>query len=256
MIYPFHATYKNMWHFTTESILPCLDYLPDYKKEDTILVPNIPYYPIGLVRRALTGFNVVETDTFISKKYMSCYMALSGVETVRRLCKQLMSYVTPKQIDKAGKPCIYMNFRLHMRRWLPLSNIQTLVDRLKDKYTILLCLNPKCEKITNVPDITGVIKIYDLTYEEQLSYAMIADYAIYGNGAGMIIPRIVGMPSVLVTPCLITETAPVGPYYGKNEIVVSDKKLDYNAQWNFDTENVSVDAVLEAFDKAIKTPWA
>lgn len=251
MIYPFHVTYNNMWHFTTESILPILDYLPVMTKNDTIIIPNIKSYPTALVKRILTGLNVVIEEPFIPKKYLSCYVAASGVEYVRRLCRELLTYIDKKPVTH---PCIYMNFRLHKRRWLPISNIQKLVDGLKDKYTILLSLNPVCEGVTNVPEIKDVIKIYDLSYEEQLSYAASADYSIYGNGAGMIIPRIVGIPSVMITPCLITETSPVGPYYGRNEIVVSDKKIDYNRQWNFDIENVSVESVLEAFERAVKLP--
>jgi hypothetical protein len=247
MIYPFHVTYKNMWHFTTESILPILDYLPVMKKEDMIIIPNISYYPVDLVKRILAGFNVVVEEPFIPKKYTSCYMVLTGVENVRRLCSQLLTYVEKKPVTH---PCIYMNFRLHSRRWLPIDNIQKLVDALKDRYTIVLSLNPTFEK-ANAPKISGVISAYDLSYEEQLSYAASADYAIFGNGAGMIFPRIVGLPSVMLTPCLITETSPVGPYYGGDVVVVSDKRPDYNRQWNFDMENISVDTVLDTFNHLV-----
>jgi hypothetical protein len=242
-----------MWHITTESILPVLDYLPVMKKEDTIIIPNLDIYPTALIKRILTGFNVVVDDIFIPRKYMSSYLTITGIPNVRRLCNELLTYIEKKPVTH---PCIYMSFRLHNRRWLPIDNIQKLVNALKDRYTILLSLNPKCEKIANVPEIENVIKIYDLSYEEQLSYAASADYAIYGNGAGMIFPRIVGMPCVQLTPCLITETAPVGPYYGKNEIVISDKQLDYDKTWNYDMKNISVESVLVAFDKAIKLPRA
>lgn len=129
-----------------------------------------------------------------------------------------------------------------------------MVNALKDKYTILLSLNPVYEHIKDIPEITGVTKIYDLSYEEQLSYAASADYAICCNGAGMIFPRVVGVPDVMITPCLITETNIIGPYYGNNVVVVSDKKTNWEKHWNDDIENVSVEQVLEAFDKAIKLP--
>jgi len=251
MIYPFHVTYSNMWHFTTESILPILDYLPVMNKDDTIVVPDLKFYPIELVKRILDGFNVVVEKTFIPKFYTSCYLACSGAANVRRLCTELLKYVEKKPMPR---PCIYMSFRLHSRKWLPIENIQKLVNSLKDKYTILLSLNPLCEYATEIPEIENVTKIYNLSYEEQLSYAASADYAIYANGAGMIFPRIVGIPSVMLTPCLITETAPIGLYYGDNVVVVSDKKPDHNKQWNKDMENIPVESVLEAFNKAIKLP--
>jgi len=256
MIYPFHVTYNNMFHYTTESILPVLDYRPDMKDGDSVILPDFPSYPIELVKKMLPDSVSVRTGpAFVPKKFLSCYIAASGVVRVRELCRELLHYVAKKPVFTTKK-IIYMSFRLHTRRWLPICNIQNLVDRLKDDYTILLSLNPMCENITAYSDITGVTKIYDLSYEEQLSYAKAADYAIFGNGAGMIFPRIVGIPSVMITPCLITETAIVGPYYGTNIVVRSDKQVDTNAAWNFDIENVSVDSVMEAFNECIKLPRA
>lgn len=249
MIYPFHITYNNMFHYTTESILPILDYRPVMSQDDTVLLPIFPSYPTTLVKRFIPeGVQVIETEPFIPKKFLSCYLAASGVKRVRELCSEMLTYIEDVPVP-IGKPIIYMSFRLHKRRWLPISNIQALVDRLKDEYTILLSLNPTCEKITDVPDITGVVKIYDLTYEQQLMYAKASDYAIFCNGAGMIFPRIAGIPSVMITPCLITETSIVGPYYGTNVVVVSDKRTNTDAEWNFDVEKVSVDMVLGAFEK-------
>jgi len=243
-----------MWHYTTESILPILDYRSVMEKGDSVLLPDFPSYPIDLVKRILPDCVSARVGpAFIPKKFLSCYLAATGVVAVRKLCEEMLTFVEKKPVP-TGKPVIFMNFRLHKRRWLPFSNMQTLIDRLKDKYTILLSLNPICEKIGNVPEITDVIKIYNLSYEEQLSYAMAADYAIYGNGAGMIFPRLVGIPSVMITPCLITETSLIGLYYGDNMIALSDKRPDTEVSWNFDIEKVSVDSVMEAFEKITKLP--
>ena len=256
MIYPFHITYNNMFHYTTESILPVLDYRSAMKPGDEVILPNFSHYPVELVKRMIPeGVSVTVTDAFVPKKFLSCYLAAAGAGVVRPLCDQMLTYVEKKPIPP-GKPVIFMSFRLHKRRWLPLDNIQNLVNHLKDKYTILLSLNPVCEKITNIPSILNVIPIYDLSYEEQLSYAATADYAIFGNGAGMIFPRIVGMPSIMITPCLITETSGLGLYYGDNVVSLSDKRTDTNACWNFDVEKVSVDEVLETFYNYIETPEA
>ena len=256
MIYPFHVTYNNMFHYTTESILPVLDYRPDMKEGDSVILPDFPSYPIKLVEGMIPrGVSVRVGPAFIPKKFMSCYLAASGMDRVQELCREMLTYVESVPVPQ-GKPIIYMSFRLHTRRWLPISNIQELVDRLKDKYTILLSLNPTCEKITDVPDIKDVVKIYDLTYAQQLMYAKASTYAIFSNGVGMIFPRIANLPGVMITPCLITETSVVGAYYGNNIVVVSDKRTDINASWNSDIEKVSVDSVLEAFNKAITLPRA
>ncbi len=90
MIYPFHVTYPNMWHFTTESILPILDYLPIMKKSGTVIIPNIKSYPIDLVKRILTECEVIVEEPFVPKKYMSCYLAASGIPIIRKLCRELL----------------------------------------------------------------------------------------------------------------------------------------------------------------------
>ena len=249
MDYYFNTAYNNMFHFTAESILPLINTLPKLTQNDTVIVPNFKTYPFALIKKIIGNCKMEIKEALHPLKYPSNYKGLYYDKDVRKCCNILMSH-TEKKLVKS--PSIYMSFRLHKRRWLPISNIQKLVDKLKDKYTILLSLNPKCENIVNVPEITGVTKIYDLSYEEQLSYAASADYAIYGNGAGMIFPRIAGIPGVLITACLITEKSPIGPYYGLNEIVLSDKKPNHTTQWNDDIEKVTVDDVLASFEKVIK----
>ena len=251
MIYKFNTTYNNIYHFTTESILRIIDSLPNFKSGDVIVVPDFPTYPHNLIEKIIENCEMRIEEALHPRIYPDNYKGIYDVNKVRKYCAFLISHIEKKPVKS---PSIYMSFRLHKRRWLPISNIQKLVDKLKDKYTILLSLNPKCEGVTNVPEITGVTKIYDLSYEEQLSYAASADYAIYGNGAGMIFARVAGLPSVQVTGCAITETIPIGSYYGLNEVVLSDKKPDHTKQWDKDIEKVTVDQVLEAFEKATKLP--
>jgi len=248
MDYFFNTTHNNMFHFTAESILPLIKTLPKLTENDTVVVPDFKTYPFDLVKKIIGNCKMEKREAVSPYKDPSNFGGYDTRDTIK-CCNILMSYIEKKPVTS---PSIYMSFRLHKRRWLPISNIQKLVDKLKDKYTILLSLNPKCENIVNIPEITGVTKIYDLSYEEQLSYAASADYAIYGNGAGMIFPKIAGIPSVMITPCLITEKSSVGVYYGQKEIVLSDKKTDHATQWNDDIEKVTVDKVLDAFEKVIK----
>ena len=248
MDYYFNTTYDNMFHYTTESILPIVNILPKLNENDTVIVPNFKTYPFDLVKRIIGNCKMEIKEALNPRTHPSNYKPLYNSKDIRKCCNILMSHIEKRPVKS---PSIYMSFRLHKRRWLPINNIQKLVDQLKDKYTILLNLNPKCENST-VPEMTGATKIYDLSYEEQLSYAASADYAIYGNGAGMIFPRIAGIPGVLITACLITEKSPIGPYYGLNEIVLSDKKPDHTTQWNDDIEKVTVDDVLASFEKVIK----
>ena len=106
-----------MFHFTTESILPILDYRPIMKEGDTILIPDFPSYPTDLVRRmAPDNVEVIVTPAHIPRKFMSCYMAASGVVKVRELCNQMMSYLWEHKVIPGDKPVIYMSFRLHTRR--------------------------------------------------------------------------------------------------------------------------------------------
>jgi hypothetical protein len=153
-----------------------------------------------------------------------------------------------------------MSFRLHNRRWLPIENIQNLVDKLNtDGYTVMLCLNPKWEGNVELPEFINVIQVYNESYVTQLSYAASADYSIYMNGANMIFPQICNIPSVLLTPCLTTETNIIdinSHEYPNKKITVLSDKIPWNGEelwrnWYADVENVTVDQVLESFKSII-----
>ena len=250
MVYYFNTTYNNMFHYTTESILPIIHTLPKLTANDTIIVPNFKTYPFDLIKKIIGKCKMEKKEAINPRINSEHYKPIFYGKDVKKCCNVLISHIEKKPVKS---PSIYMSFRLHKRRWLPITNIQTLINKLKDKYTILLSLNPKCENIENIPNFTGATKIYDLSYEEQLSYAASANYSIYGNGAGMIFPKIAGLSGIMITPCLITEEMSVGSYYKTDEIVLSDKKPDHKKQWNDDIEKVTVAQVLESFNKLTKS---
>jgi len=255
MIYEFHKTFNNMWHFTAESILTILDKLPEIDKvKDIIYIPDYKIYPHDLVLRILDGYNVQIVPGEAPLVYQGHYLARKDKEALikmRKLCHQLLSYIPKKEVSKNS---IYMTFRLHNRRWLPVNKIQHLIEALSNKgYSIILNLNPTCEGVTEYPDIKKALKVYNISYEEQLSYASSCDYGIFGNTASMICCRVAGIPSVMVTPCLITEKHILGEYYGKNIITVSNKYPD-TSYWNADMPDITVDEVINAFEKVKNFP--
>ena len=250
MIHHFQNTYDNMWHFTVESILPIIDNLDNIKEGDTVLVPNYPTYPVSLVKRILPNNEVSVANPITSSKHELSYLEeVKSFSKVRLLCNKLMSYLVKKEVKT---PSVYLSFRLHNRVWLPKNNIQRLIDSLKEKYTVILSLNPKAENVSCRLNFTDVVPVYDLSYEEQLSYAMAADYSIHVNGAGMIFPQIVGIPAVVINPCLCSERYPIGPSFHnyENLISLSDKKEV--SCWNSNIENITVEQALEAFQRIEK----
>jgi len=249
MVHQYQNTYDNMYHMTTESILPLIDHLHEINPGDIVQLPDFAIYPVELIKKILPNnieIQLVKSNATIQNKVPSYLSTQSLYPKVRQLCSKLLEYIPKKDI---AKPSIYMSFRLHNRVWRPLDNIQKLVNCLKDRYTIVLSLNPIWEKITDVPNIDNVIKVYNLSYEEQLSYAYSTDYSIHMLGAGMIFPLIVNLPSVVLAPCECSINYPIGPYFHNNEniITLSDKRIV--KEWNCDVVKVSVDNVLTAFEK-------
>lgn len=266
MEHSFDIAANNFFHFTIESILPIIDQLDNINDGDTVVVPDYSLYPIDLVKKILKDRGTINIITRSPLAPIKSSYLWHGeqISKVRGLCKKLISYVDNKEV---ARPSIFMCFRLHNRRWLPEGSIQKLINVLCKDYNIMLSLNPLWEsKTTNhpgsvvVPEIENAMLIYDLSYEEQLSYAASADYAIYMNGAGMIFPQIACIPSVMLTPCLVTETSviDINSYDVPNpKITVLSDKLDWNSQklmknWYADVSKVTVEDVLEAFKVRIR----
>jgi len=255
MIHSFIDTISNPWHFTVESLLPLIDNLELIKEGDTVIIPDYKFYPTELVKR-IVGDNVI-VKTASTKEYtgvyIPCYLRTEPhINRVPFLCQKLLAFVQEKNIAGTG---IYMNFRMHNRRWIPHDNIQKLIDCLKDKYTIVLSLNPKCENTTIPMNYTGAIKVYDLSYEEQLAYAKGCKYAIYNNGAGMLFPQINALPSIMLTPCKLNEIEPINiqSLYPSKTLKVLSDKLPAGNYWNNDIETISVKTVIEQLQTLMET---
>ena len=203
-------TYHNIHHFTWESILPIIRDMDKFTQGAIIKVPNFPGYPVDLIKRILPEqkVEVVEVnqnpdDFNLDKRSidMSLYLPYINAKPSdelsipEKLCRKLLSYIDGKKIEQ---PSIMINVRLANRRWLPLSNIQELVNRLVG-YHCYIFINPEAEKIskrffmtskddarvdrkwldTNVyetytlPEIKGATIIKDASYEERLAHCHI-----------------------------------------------------------------------------------
>jgi hypothetical protein len=263
--YLFNKTFDNFFHFTLDSILPLVDKLEDFNPNDKIDLPKSNIFPSDLVDIILQDRGIAISYTAPIPGYG--YLFGASQDKIKDLCKKLLTFLPTTFSDK---PSIFMSFRLHNRRWLPIDNIQNLINKLCNDYYIFLSLNPKWEIQTNnhpgkvdLPIIENAELIYDLSYLEQLQYAKNCDYAIYMNGAGMTFPQIADLPSIFLTPCEISEAnvleicAPNGNSINQNIKVLSDKlkfepsgTLRHN--WYSDVTKVTVDQVYENFINLVK----
>jgi len=263
MIYNFSNTYHTVWHFTAESILPIIDNLDNIKPGDTILLPDYPEYPIDLIKRILKGVKDIKTVHVPLARWPHLqgvihYLRLTpeGKEKVRPLCDKLLTFIEKRDILH---PAIMMHVRLCSRRWMPLTNLQDLIDILHKEYKIYIIFHLKYEtgevvvvkRDIKVPDIKNAEIIIDPTYEEQLILANSVDYAMsLGGGAGDVYQSITRIPSIgLMPPTNCGETLMNKENY-PHSIVLTDNLpnvLNGVSTWDFDIEKVSVSDVLATF---------
>ena len=115
------------------------------------------------------------------------------------------------------------------------ENIQKFVYICKEKLDaiVVLTFNPFIEK-KDAPKIDGVIEAFDLTYEDQLSYAKSCDYAVYMHGAGMAFAQLANLPQIMICPCYIHVYNPIGIIYVEDRLKVLTRDVEEHGK-NFYT---------------------
>ena len=272
--------YKNVHHFTWESVLLIIKELHNIYPGDTVLIPDYPEYPDGLIRR-IVGPDIkletrhIELATWPNLKVNTMlYQTMSGIQLAPSLCAKLMTYIKPKDVPQ---PSVFLKVRLHNRRWMPASNVQKLIDYLKPNYNVIVGLHPTIEQISRtvhlegenqildplngrileIPSYKDCTVVIDSTYEEQLECAK-ACYAWFGlaSGAGSVYGAIANIKQVAIMPIKNCENdSAMGPKDDSKSIVLTDGKETcdiYGRYQHYDDVFVPVERVIETFNKLRK----
>ena len=257
----FSICYPNVWHLTLESVLPIIEAWDKgiIKSGDSVLVPDYEIYPHEMIKSILEGVEVVRVHI-----PYHCYPGLPQVNSylsqprnlgsVKRLADSLLTHIDKRVV---GTNAVYMTVRLHNRRWMPMDNVQKLIDALPD-HNFYVIFHPEHEgfiagKKIAVPEIKNATVFIDPSYKDQLELAHSCPYSICVGGAGSVYPQLTGKLHIAIVPCEASEREPnlMAASDMPKLKILTDKKVcrDQNGNhWNDDIEKVTVENVLYEFE--------
>ena len=256
----YSVTYDNVYHFTCESILLIIRDLMNgtIKDGDTVILPDYKLYPVGLIKRILPKVNI-EIARIITKYIWpeldtdnSIRLTDAGKRRSIDYCDALSSFIIP---DNLKHPNVVIRVRLGTRRWMPLSNTQELINKIKDKFNVYVIVHPKYDKALHVPDYDNAVVFVDPDYEKQLSIAASADYAIsLCGGAGDVYTEMFKVPFIHIQPVVkseMDETVIPKEYFKHCKIMDEGRHFMENNRitWWDDCNKITVDELLKEFEK-------